>query len=162
MNLEHEILKSEIEAKEEDFKDLVSASQEMETSSNPFIDEVVSKQAHVLREREGLHMAWQQKKVYLDQLLDLHFFLRDTKQILAFYGGQERIVNRTVNIEDTEAIEKELKFFETNQVCAITRDYILLAFRKKMYNLPRGQINVLPSSSSCVLSSNFLLFFSEP
>ena len=116
MKTEHEILKSEIEAKEEDFKELVSASQEMETSSNPFIDEVVSKQAHVLREREGLHMAWQQKKVYLDQLLDLHFFLRDTKQILAFYGGQERIVNRTVNVEDTEAIEKELKFFETNQV----------------------------------------------
>ena len=78
---EHEILKSEIEAKEEDFKDLVSASQEMEAAANPFIDEVMSKQANVLREREALHMAWQQKKVYLDQLLDLHFFLRDTKQV---------------------------------------------------------------------------------
>ena len=101
---EHEILKSEIEAKEEDFKDLVAASQQMEADANPFIDEVVTKQAHVLREREGLHMAWQQKKVYLDQLLDLHFFLRDTKQILAFYGSQERIVNRTGKQDQFEIV----------------------------------------------------------
>ena len=113
---EHEILKSEIEAKEEDFKELIAASQEMEEQRNPYLDDVMNKQGNVLREREALHMAWQQKKVYLDQLLDLHFFLRDTKQILSFYGGQERIVNRTVNVEDMEAIEKELKFFETNNV----------------------------------------------
>ena len=40
----------------------------------------------------------------------------DAEQILAFYGSQERIVNRTVNVDDMEAIEKELKFFETNGI----------------------------------------------
>merc|ERR1719278_611226 len=96
--------------------ELMESSKIMKQRGFPFSDEIDAKQGQVLEERENLHMAWQQKKVYLDQLLDLHFFLRDTKQIMAFYGSQERIVNRTVNVDDMEAIEKELKFFETNNV----------------------------------------------
>ena len=116
LKTEHENLKSEIEAKENNFSELIQSGDEMQEKSNPFKEELDAKLASVLKERESLHLAWQQKKVYLDQLLDLHFFLRDTKQIMAFYTGQERIVNRTVNVEDMEAIEKELKFFETNNV----------------------------------------------
>ena len=116
LKTEHENLKSEIEAKENSFSELIQSGDEMQEKSNPFKEELDAKLASVLKERESLHLAWQQKKVYLDQLLDLHFFLRDTKQIMAFYTGQERIVNRTVNVEDMEAIEKELKFFETNNV----------------------------------------------
>ena len=42
--------------------------------------------------------------------------MRDTKQIIAFYTSQERVINRTVNLDSLEAIEKELKFFDTNTV----------------------------------------------
>lgn len=113
---EHENLKGEIEAKESSFFELVECGKSMLSKNYPFADEVDAKQAQVLEERESLHMAWQQKKVYLDQLLDLHFFLRDTKQIMAFYSGQERVATKTINIEDIETIDKELKFFETNAV----------------------------------------------
>jgi hypothetical protein len=37
-------------------------------------------------------------------------------QILAFYTSQERVTNRTVNLDSLEAIEKELKLFDTNSV----------------------------------------------
>lgn len=47
---------------------------------------------------------------------DLHFFLRDTKQIMGFFTLQERATNRTINVDDIESIEKELKFFETNAI----------------------------------------------
>lgn len=43
----------------------------------------------VLEERSQLHAAWQHKKVYLDQLIDLHFFLRDAKQLDTISSSQE-------------------------------------------------------------------------
>lgn len=43
----------------------------------------------VLDERSKLHAAWQNKKVYLDQLIDLHFFLRDAKQLDTISSTQE-------------------------------------------------------------------------
>lgn len=88
----------------------------MQEKNNPFKNEIGAKLDHVIEERSSLHLAWQQKKVYLDQLLDLHYFMRDTKQIIAFYTSQERVINRTVNLDSLEAIEKELKFFDTNTV----------------------------------------------
>ena len=111
---DHENLKSEIEAKETNFMELMETAKNMKQKGFPLGDEIDAKQSQVLEERENLHMAWQQKKVYLDQLLDLHFFLRDTKQIMGFYTVQERATNKTVDVDNLEAIEKELKFFETN------------------------------------------------
>lgn len=111
---EHENLKGEIEAKESNFRELIEAGEAMRAKKFPFLSDIDVKLSQVLEERESLHMAWQQKKVYLDQLLDLHFFLRDTKQIMGFYTSQERVTNKTINVEDVETIDKELKFFETN------------------------------------------------
>lgn len=42
-----------------------------------------------------LHSAWQRKKVHLDQLIDLHFFLRDAKQIDSLCGAQEAALSST-------------------------------------------------------------------
>lgn len=43
----------------------------------------------LLDERQRLHGVWQRRKVYLDQLLDLMFFLRDAKQIESICNTQE-------------------------------------------------------------------------
>lgn len=51
--------------------------------------EIQEKFNHLLEERQSLHTAWQHKKVHLDQLIDLHFFLRDAKQIDTLCGAQE-------------------------------------------------------------------------
>ena len=60
----------------------------MTSEDHPASSEVKAKTASVLAERQKLHTAWQHKKVYLAQLTDIHFFLRDAKQILATLTAQ--------------------------------------------------------------------------
>ena len=115
---EHENLKNEIGTKEDSFKELVEDGNaiKQQMRGHTIGEEIDVKNEQVLEERGNLHMAWQQKKIYIDQLLDLQYFLRDTKQITAFLTAQERVANRTINVEDIETIDKELKFFENNAV----------------------------------------------
>ena len=114
---EHENLKNEISTKEDNFKELVEIANTIkQQKGHAFGDEIDAKQNQVMEERSNLHMAWQQKKIYIEQLLDLQYFLRDTKQITAFMTAQERAATRTINVEDIETIDKELKFFENNAV----------------------------------------------
>ncbi|CAG0913206.1 unnamed protein product [Notodromas monacha] len=49
----------------------------------------------LLDERQKLHATWHHKKVYLDQLIDLHFFLRDAKQLSTIAQTQEVALNAT-------------------------------------------------------------------
>lgn len=112
---EHENLKNEIATKEESFRELVECGNAIKQhKAHSFGEEIDAKQTQVLEERGNLHMAWQQKKIYIEQLLDLQYFLRDTKQITTFLTGQERVATRTINVEDIETIDNELKFFENN------------------------------------------------
>lgn len=53
------------------------------------LEELSHPPPQVLEERSQLHAAWQHKKVYLDQLIDLHFFLRDAKQLDTISSSQE-------------------------------------------------------------------------
>ena len=111
---EHENLKNDIEKKENAFMEVVEDGNTMKKKGISFTEEIDAKQSQVLEERGSLHMAWQQKKIYIEQLLDLQYFLRDTKQISDFLAIQERIATKSINIEEIEMIDKELKYFETN------------------------------------------------
>lgn len=53
------------------------------------LQEIQEKFNQLLEERQKLHSSWQHKKVHLDQLIDLHFFLRDAKQIDTLCSTQE-------------------------------------------------------------------------
>jgi hypothetical protein len=53
------------------------------------LQEIQERFSQLLDERQRLHTAWQHKKVHLDQLIDLQFFLRDAKQIDALSSSQE-------------------------------------------------------------------------
>lgn len=69
----------------------------------------------LLEERQKLHTAWQQKKVHLDQLIDLHFFLRDAKQIDNLSATQEAALsgdNFGVSVEEVDAQAKKHNEFE--------------------------------------------------
>lgn len=57
----------------------------------------------VLDERSQLHAAWQHKKVYLDQLIDLQFFLRDAKHLDGCSSTQEAAL---ANAEDLTTIHQ--------------------------------------------------------
>jgi spectrin beta len=68
-----------------------------------------------LDERQRLHTAWQQKKVHLDQLIDLHFFLRDAKQLDTLSSTQEAALsgdNFGISVEEVDAQMKKHNEFE--------------------------------------------------
>lgn len=67
----------------------------------------------VLEERNQLHAAWQNKKVYLDQLIDLQFFLRDVKQLDSLCIAQEAALSSSECGETVEEVDALVGFFET-------------------------------------------------
>ena len=89
LKTEHDNLKAEIETREKTFSEVVALGEAMLSENHSAQDEVRNKIESVLTERQKLHTAWQHKKVYLDQLIDLHFYLRDVKQILTIFTAQE-------------------------------------------------------------------------
>lgn len=54
-----------------------------------YVQEIQEKLNHLLEERHQLHASWHHKKIHLDQLIDLQFFLRDAKQIDTICNTQE-------------------------------------------------------------------------
>ena len=89
LKTEHDNLTAEIETREKMFSEVVSLGETMVAEEHPARAEVKEKIDAVLTERQKLHTAWQHKKVYLDQLIDLHFYLRDVKQIITIFTAQE-------------------------------------------------------------------------
>ena len=77
--------------------------------------EVSARIEAVLTERQKLHTAWQHKKVYLDQLIDVHFYLRDVKQILATSTAQEIALSNTECGSTIEEVEAHLKAHDAFQ-----------------------------------------------
>ncbi|KAL0275436.1 UNVERIFIED_CONTAM: hypothetical protein PYX00_003283 [Menopon gallinae] len=93
LKAEHEAVKAEIEAREDIFRKIVDLSKEMTQDEHYAAAEINEKLEALLEERQRLHSAWQHKKVHLDQLIDLHFFLRDAKQIHTTSSTQEAALN---------------------------------------------------------------------
>ena len=115
LKTEHENLKAEIETREKIFSEVVSLGEAMVGENHPAKVEVKEKIDAVLTERQKLHTAWQHKKVYLDQLIDLHFYLRDVKQILTTFTSQEINLSNTECGETIEQVEANLKSHEAFQ-----------------------------------------------
>ena len=89
LKTDHERLKLEIEAREDVFSAVVQDGKAMIEEKHYAGPDVEDRVAKVLEERNQLHAAWQHKKVYLDQLIDLQFFLRDAKHLDATSSAQE-------------------------------------------------------------------------
>lgn len=75
----HERIKSEIDSREEEFNIVVQEANNL--TSNSFYPEIKTSTERLLSIRDDLHNSWEMKNVYLDQLYDLNFFLRDVKQL---------------------------------------------------------------------------------
>ncbi|XP_039289552.1 LOW QUALITY PROTEIN: spectrin alpha chain, non-erythrocytic 1-like [Nilaparvata lugens] len=89
LKAEHEAVKAEIEAREETFRQVMELGEAMVQANHYASQEIQERFGQLLEERQRLHSAWQHKKVHLDQLIDLHFFLRDAKQIDTLCATQE-------------------------------------------------------------------------
>lgn len=112
---DHDALKGEIEAREDSFSSVLGMGEAMVQTGHYAANEVEERCKILLGERQRLHTAWQQKKVYLDQLIDLHFFLRDAKQLDNLSAAQEAALsndNFGVLVEEVDAQLKKHSEFE--------------------------------------------------
>ncbi|KAK7865818.1 hypothetical protein R5R35_001276 [Gryllus longicercus] len=112
---EHEAVKAEIEAREESFQNVVDLGQAMVQAGHYASQEITERYTQLLEERRKLLSAWQQKKVHLDQLIDLHFFLRDAKQMDALSSSQEVALSSGdfgTTVEEVDAQVKKHDAFE--------------------------------------------------
>lgn len=84
----------------------------------------------MLDERQKLHTAWQQKKVHLDQLIDLHFFLRDAKQLDNLSATQEAALSGTNFGMSVEEVDVEVKKHNEFEKLLITQEEKVTALQE--------------------------------
>uniref|UniRef100_V5GNX9 Spectrin beta chain, non-erythrocytic 5 n=1 Tax=Anoplophora glabripennis TaxID=217634 RepID=V5GNX9_ANOGL len=109
---EHEALKGEIEAREVNFQDVAENLAAMEQTGHYAATEALERYKNLIQEREKLHTAWQLKKIHLDQLCDLHMFLREAKIIEDATNAQEAALSNMVICETVDEVANLLKKHE--------------------------------------------------
>lgn len=92
--------------------------------------EVTEKLSALLDERQRLHSAWQHKKVHLDQLIDLHFFLRDAKQIYTTSSAQEAALNNNDFGESVDEVASQVKKHDAFEKLVATQEERVLALQE--------------------------------
>lgn len=102
LKTEHEALKNEIEAREETFRAVLDLGEAMIQTDHYAAQDAEEKNTLLIDERIKLHNAWQTKKVWLDQQIDLQCFLRDAKQVEHTSSLQEAALGNC---------NKKLKFY---------------------------------------------------
>nr|XP_022910961.1 spectrin beta chain, non-erythrocytic 5 isoform X3 [Onthophagus taurus] len=112
LKTEHEALKGEIEAREENFELATEMCAMMEQNENDAAPEAIERCNALYQEREKLHQAWQRRNLYLDQLLDLYNFLRDAKQLENTANAQENILNKSDFGNTVEEVASNFKKHE--------------------------------------------------
>lgn len=105
LKLQHDSIYGEIEAREEKFRALSELSDSMVQTGHYAAVEVEEKCTALLDERQKLHNAWNNKKILLEQKIDLFCFLRDAKQIDNISCIQEAALTSSdvgVTVEDVQ------------------------------------------------------------
>ncbi|RZC41345.1 spectrin alpha chain, non-erythrocytic 1, partial [Asbolus verrucosus] len=112
LRLEHEALRNEIEAREVNFEDVAENLAAMEQTGHYAAAEAGERYRNLLQEREKLHSAWHLKKVHLDQLCDLHIFLREAKLIEDATNAQEAALGNVDFGETVHDVANQVKKHE--------------------------------------------------
>ncbi|KAK6641322.1 hypothetical protein RUM44_013031 [Polyplax serrata] len=130
LKAEHEAVKAEIEAREDVFGKVVALSEEIIRDDHYAVHEITEKLTALLDERQRLHSAWQHKKVHLDQLIDLHFFLRDAKQIYTTSSAQEAALSNTDYGTTVDEVASQVKKHEAFEKLVGTQEERVLALQE--------------------------------
>jgi hypothetical protein len=94
------------------------------------LQEIQERFSQLLEERQHLHTAWQHKKVHLDQLTDLQFFLRDAKQMDALSSSQEVALAGTNIGTSYDEVDFAVKKHETFEKLLTTQEEKVLALKQ--------------------------------
>ncbi|XP_048516488.1 spectrin beta chain, non-erythrocytic 1 isoform X6 [Dendroctonus ponderosae] len=119
---EHEALKGEIEARETDFQSASDNLAAMEQTGHYAAAEGVERYKVLIQEREKLHTAWQLKKIHLDQLCDLHIFLREAKLLEDATNVQEAALSHLDFGETVEEVANQLKKHDAFEKLVVHQD----------------------------------------
>lgn len=99
---EHERIRSEIDAREDQFIRVFELGKAMVEEGHPESPEVTRMIENLENLKDKLSVTWENKKVYLDQLIDLNIFLRDAKQLETVCNNQEITIG---NLELGDSVE---------------------------------------------------------
>jgi hypothetical protein len=94
------------------------------------LQEIQERFSELLEEHQHLHTAWQHKKVHLDQLIDLQFFLRDAKQIDALSSSQEVALASTDIGTSVDEVDVAVKKHEAFEKLLTTQEEKVLALQE--------------------------------
>ena len=94
------------------------------------LQEIQERFSQLLEERLRLHAAWQYKKIHLDQLIGLQFFLRDAKRIDAFSSSQEVALAGTNIGTSFDEVDVAVKKHEAFEKLLTTQDEKVLALQE--------------------------------
>uniref|UniRef100_A0A8D8QLB4 Spectrin beta chain, non-erythrocytic 5 n=1 Tax=Cacopsylla melanoneura TaxID=428564 RepID=A0A8D8QLB4_9HEMI len=130
LKAEHEALKAEIEAREASFRQVMELGEAMVQGGHYANEEIQEKFSQLVEERQKLHSSWQHKKVHLDQLIDLHFFLRDAKQIDALSNSQEVALASSDCGETVDEVSNLVKKHEEFEKLLATQEDKVLALQE--------------------------------
>ncbi|XP_066999614.1 spectrin beta chain, non-erythrocytic 5 isoform X3 [Anabrus simplex] len=130
LKAEHEAVKAEIEAREESFESVIEMGEGMVQNGHYASQEIQERYTQLLEERQKLHSAWQHKKVHLDQLIDLHFFLRDAKQIDALSSSQEVALASSDFGSSVEEVDAQVKKHDAFEKLLMTQEEKVLALQE--------------------------------
>ncbi|KAF9795646.1 hypothetical protein SFRURICE_005764, partial [Spodoptera frugiperda] len=104
------------------FRDALNMGRELATQ-HPNAAEVEEKCEALLEERNRLHGAWAARQVALDQLIDLHCFLRDAKLLHDLCATQEAALSTEISqTSSVEEVENQLKKHEAFEKLLATQD----------------------------------------
>ncbi|CAK1587955.1 unnamed protein product [Parnassius mnemosyne] len=119
----HDALRAEIDARDDAFRAAVQRAQQLLDDGHPAAQEISEKCEALLEERAALHGAWAARQVALDQLHDLHCFLRDSKQLHELCAAQEAALSTEISPTcSVEEVDNQLKKHEAFEKLLATQE----------------------------------------
>uniref|UniRef100_A0A2A4K9M3 PH domain-containing protein n=1 Tax=Heliothis virescens TaxID=7102 RepID=A0A2A4K9M3_HELVI len=119
---EHDAVRAELDARDSTFRDALQMGRDL-AAQHPNAAEVEEKCEALLEERNRLHGAWAARQVALDQLIDLHCFLRDAKLLHDLCAAQEAALSTEISqTSSVEEVENQLKKHEAFEKLLATQD----------------------------------------
>ncbi|XP_037875798.1 spectrin alpha chain, non-erythrocytic 1 isoform X1 [Bombyx mori] len=120
---EHHALRAELDARDDSFAAALQLGHDLLADRHPSSAEIEEKCGALMEERARLERAWAARQVALDQLIDLHCFLRDAKQLHDLCAAQEASLSTELSpTSSVEAIEHQLKKHEAFEKLIATQD----------------------------------------
>lgn len=120
---EHDAVRAELDARDDSFRAALQLGQELQAAGHPNSTEIEEKCEALLEERNRLHGAWAARQVALDQLIDLHCFLRDAKLLHDLCAAQEAALSTEISqTSSVEEVDNQLKKHEAFEKLLATQD----------------------------------------